>query len=74
MIKQENAKHELFRLRCKYGKTQEEVATWSKVARATVNRIEKGQTEILQAGTFFKLNTYFKSLGEKDECTTTDSI
>lgn len=67
MIDKSNAKEELFRLRCKYGKTQEQVSEGSGVSRITVNRIEKGKLapETLRAFTFFKFNEYFKKLGEK---------
>ena len=66
MINKENAKNNLFDLRCKYGKTQEQVADGSGVSRVTVNGIESGNTDqgTLRAGTLFKLNEYFKKLGE----------
>lgn len=66
MINKENAKDKLFELRCKHGKTQEQVAEGSGVARATINRIEKGVTlqDSLRAVTFYKLNQYFKKLGQ----------
>ena len=67
MINKENAKETLFNLRCKYGKTQEQVADGSLVSRITVNGIESGNVnqKNLRAGTLFKLNAYFKTLGEK---------
>lgn len=65
MITRENAKTMLFELRCKYGKTQEQVSAGSGVSRITVNRIEndKIDLEMLRADTIFKLNEYFKTLG-----------
>lgn len=67
MITSENAPKKLFDLRCKYGKTQEQTAEGSKVSRITINRIENGKLDLdsLRAGTFFKLNDYFRKLGEK---------
>ena len=67
MIDNSNIKEELFRLRCKYGKTQKQTAEGSGVSRVTINRIETGKLapETLRAFTFFKFNEYFKKLGEK---------
>ena len=67
MIDNINVREELFRLRCKYGKTQEQVSEGSGVSRVTINRIETGKLtpETLRAVTFFKFNEYFKKLGEK---------
>lgn len=67
MIAKENAAEQLFDLRCKYGKTQEQTAIGSKVSRITINRIETGKIDAddLRANTFFKLNEFFKKLGEK---------
>lgn len=66
MLDTTNANDELFRLRCKYGKTQKEVADGSKVSEVTINRIEKRKlkSEKLRAKTFNKLNKYFEGLGE----------
>jgi transcriptional regulator with XRE-family HTH domain len=66
MLNKENAHNMLFDLRCKYGKTQEDVSLGSGISRATINRIENGKTdgESLRAETFFKLNEYFKGLGK----------
>lgn len=66
MLNKNNAKERLFDMRCKYGKTQEEISKGSGVSRITINRIEtgRGDSETLRADTFFKLNEYFKTLGE----------
>ena len=66
MINRSNASSELFKLRCKYGKTQQEVADGSSISKVTINRIETGKviSETLRAMTFFKLNEYFEKLGE----------
>ncbi len=66
MIDVDNADSELFRMRCEYGKTQGETADGSGISRTTINRIETGKLvpENLRAVTFFKLNEFFKSLGE----------
>ncbi len=69
MINKKNIKEKLFNLRCKYGKTQEQVADGSKVSRVTIYKVESGKKdpEFMRADTFFKLNEYFKKLGEKVE-------
>ncbi len=67
MLNKENITKELFNLRCKYGKTQEQVADGSKVSRVTIYKIESGNKdpELMRADTFFKLNEYFRKLGVK---------
>ena len=67
MLTKENISKELFNFRCKYGKTQEQTSIGSGVSRITVNKIETGKIkqENIRADTFFKLNEYFKKLGEK---------
>ncbi|MCK4830297.1 helix-turn-helix transcriptional regulator [bacterium] len=54
--------------------TQEKFAEKTGLSRLAIVNIESGSVLKLNSMTIYKLNKYFKSLGEKDECTTTDSI
>ena len=65
MITKHNAKDKLFELRCKYGKTQEQVSEGSSVSRVTIHKIENGKLDLdsIRAETFFKLNKFFEKLG-----------
>lgn len=62
-LTRKNAGDLLISLREKHGKTLDQVREKTGISNSTLISIEKGNTP--QAKTIYKLNEYFKSIGEK---------